>query len=164
MSLDATPGGISSDSFVDVTTADSYILGRLYTTEWDEASLENKERALKMATVELDRQAWKGTISASTQALRWPRGNVTDLDGNLLASDEIPIFLENATTELAMSLLQSNRYAESESTGIKKVQAGTVLVEFDRKDTNSRNPTTVYQMIAPYTNAGIGNWTWLSRG
>lgn len=164
MALDASVNGTSSDSYVSVADADAYMAARLYTVEWDAATTDEKERSLKQATVELDRMNWKGTVTTTTQALRWGRSGVYDLDGVEFPSDEIPYWLTQATTELASSLVVKDRYKESDSTGIRKVSAGEVAVSFDRKDTNSRNPVTVNQMIAPYLNAGsLGSWTYLER-
>lgn len=137
---------------------------RLYAQDWDDSNTNERERALKMATIELDRMNWKGDLTSTAQALRWPRANVTGLDDNTFPSDEIPTFLTQATVELANSLIQKDRYKELDSTGIRKVSAGEVAVSFDRRDTNPRNPVTVMQMIAPYVNAGtLGSWTYLER-
>ena len=80
MTIDASIGGASSDSFTSLADANTYMGARLYTTEWDTASDTNKEKALKQATVELDRMNWKGDVvdTATPQALRWPRSSVKD--------------------------------------------------------------------------------------
>jgi hypothetical protein len=167
MAIDSTAGGVAADSYVDIATADAYADTKLYVAEWTDATTADKERALKMSTVELDRMDWKGDLKDPTtpQRLRWPRANVLDLDGSYLASTTIPRFLEEATVELAIGLLKKDRYAESDNVGIRKVQAAEVAVSFDRKDTNTRNPITMLQMIKPYLNSGggVGNWTLLLR-
>jgi len=165
MAFDSTVSGATANSYISLAEASEYFEGRLYTTSWDDASYTDREKALRYATTELDRMAWKGTITdPDVQALRFPRTGLYDLDGNLLAADEIPTFLIDATSELAISLLEGNRYAENESVGLKKVKAAEVEVEFDSKWQNSRNTATVTKMINPYLlYSSDGNYTLLMR-
>jgi len=167
MAIDATPGGINANSFATEDAANDYVIyEREYAADFLAASSSTKEKVLRMATKELDAMNWKGTIVDTTtpQALRWPRSGVYSLDGVELASDEIPLWLERATIELAISLFQKNRYDDPETQGLRKVTAGEVAVSFDRKDRPTRNPTTVNQMIAPYLVGGsTGNFTYNVR-
>jgi len=166
MAFDSTVSGASANSYISVAEADAYFEGRLYTTEWDNASLADQEKALRMATTELDPMDWKGTMTDTTtpQALSWPRSGVYDSNGLLLASDEIPVFLINATSELALSQLVSNRYAEDDAVGLRKVTAGEVAISWDRRWQNTRNPITVNQMISPYLLfSSSANYTLLNR-
>ena len=164
MALDSTVNGASSDSYVSVTDADTYMAARLYTTEWDAASTPDKEKSLKMSTVELDRMAWRGTVTTTTQALRWGRSGVFDLDGVEFPSDEIPYWLTQATTELANSLVKEDRYAENDAVGLRKVTAGEVAISWDRRWQNTRNSITVLQMISPYLQySASANYTLLDR-
>lgn len=166
MSIVSTAGSATADSYADIATADAYAAARLYATAFSDATTDFKERALKMATRELDKMNWLGDIVDTTtpQALRWPRSSVTDLDGTAVSSTTIPQFLEEATIELALELLKKDRYAESDSKGIRKVQAGAVAVSFDRKDTSPRNSITVMQLISHYLEMGsTGSYTLLNR-
>lgn len=156
--IDATIGGASSDSYTSVADADSYHDARLGNDEWYDASTSNKERALKMATRELDKENWKGEIVDTTtpQALRSPRSEVKDLDDQTISSTIIPVFLKNATAELAWELIKSDRTVDSDTAGIKEVVAGSVEVVFDKYDRTSVIPFAVINMVSPYINGGIG--------
>ena len=166
MSIDATVGGASSDSYITVAQAASYFEGRLYTTSWDDANTATRELSLRMSTNELDKMGWRGDIADSTtpQSLRWPRTGIFDLDDNAVLSTIIPTFLIDATSELALALLEKNRYAENDATGLRKVTAGEVAISWDRRWQNTRNPIVVNQLISPYLlHSSSANYTLLDR-
>ncbi len=161
MTLDATAGGISSDSYVTLAFADNYSVNdRRYTTDFQAASDADKETVIRQATIELDAMNWKGTIVDTTtpQALRWPRSGVYSLDDVLFSTTAIPLWLQRATAELAIGLFDDDRYGDPDTRGLRKVTAGEVAVSFDRKDKSTRNPITVQRMISPYIiNGSVGN-------
>lgn len=106
MALDATPAGAASDSYLTVAAADAFAaadLGR-HATAWAAASTDQKERALKRATRDLDSHI--GTVFAqfdpdTPQALLFPRSRDTDTNGNPV----IPVVLKKATYEQAIFVL-----------------------------------------------------------
>lgn len=151
MSLDATAGGVSSNSYATVAEADAYHANHLYASAWTGAITANKEAALIWATRLLDEQAdWHGYPTTLTQALRWPRSWVPDRDGQVWVSNAIvPTFLQNATAELARWLLTEDRTAER-VIGLKSVKADVVAVDFDRFDVKPILPPSVRSLIDHY--------------
>lgn len=139
MTLTATPGS-TADSYVDVATADTYFSSRLYADTWEEATPQSKEKALKMATKILDAMDWKGTKTDSGNSLRWPRTGVYNRDDEALDSETIPAFLEEATAELALDLLDDDttKTSEQDKALVKKVKAGPVDVEFAVPDVSEK--------------------------
>ena len=102
MAIDATIGGATSDSYSTVADADAYHTNHLYHATWTAASTDSKERSLKMATRLLDeRITWVGSKYTDEQHLRWPRGSVTDLDG-----DSVLTFSKTDTADVLPTIVQ----------------------------------------------------------
>lgn len=125
--LDATVGGASSNSYVNLATAEAYMLGRVNPWPVTATDLE-KTAALINATALLEREQWAGTrgtdpASALVQALAWPRrwvptleftaypeyvtDNFIDTSVAFYSSLTIPTPIIRATCELAMELLRA---------------------------------------------------------
>jgi hypothetical protein len=154
MSLDATLSGENSNSFCDVTSADTYHGNRLHNNEWDEASDSDKEASLVQATYMLNELEWSGTIDEdSVQALRFPREELLDKDGRTLSG--IPTFLINATSELALHLLREEFVSPSLAAAQKRVKAGSVELEyFEVTPIGGQIPSKVMGMVYPYISGG----------
>lgn len=69
---------VGTDSYISVTDADTYFGNRLYADAWTNAGATDKEKALKQACREIDRQALRGRKADSAQALEFPRCYVAD--------------------------------------------------------------------------------------
>lgn len=151
MALDATAGGVASNSYATAAEGDSYHAAHLYGTVWTGATTANKEAALIWATRLLDEQVdWKGYVETLTQALRWPRQMVLERDGRrYFDNTTIPTFLKHATAELARHLLAGDRTKER-SIGLASVDADTVSVVFDKHDVKPILPPSVKSIIEPY--------------
>ena len=147
MSIDATPNGANSDSFLTVAEADAYWATNLYATTWVAGSNAEREKALKMATRILDEKcAWAGTRASSTQALGWGRTDVT-YDGITVSSTTVPIQIKNATAQFAGDLLVSNLTANSEGKGLNSLRVGEITLDFDKTDTAGVMPEIVQEML-----------------
>lgn len=154
MTIDATAGGANSDSFATIAEANAYHNARLHNETWFDANTDTKERALKWATRILDDMKWKGSKTASTQALEWPRAAVLNLNGDELDDATIPTFLINAVSEYAFELIKMDREVDSDTKGISQVMAGEVSVKFDKTDRPSKTPTSIYRIIKNYLASG----------
>lgn len=148
----ATPGAANATSYATIQQGDDYFSAHPYPDTWEDASADEKCRALVTATRMLDSwYDWFGTASTLTQALLWPRRGVKrpgiseyEVPGavgsewnepsfaTLIPSDEIPRQIREATIELAAALLASNRTADSdvETQGIDSLTAGPVSLKF----------------------------------
>jgi hypothetical protein len=105
MALIAIPGAADANSYITLEDAQVYFANRVYTDAWDDA--DDQTKALITATQRLDQEGFMGQRASETQALKWPRTGVYS-DGLLLADDEIPQKVKDATCELALSLGGSN--------------------------------------------------------
>lgn len=102
--LVATAKSATANVYDTLANADTYFEGRLAVTAWDAASDDDKNRALRMATDELDKAVFTGTRTTAAQRLQWPRYDTYDHDGWVYDSDVNPRPIKEAMFELALSL------------------------------------------------------------
>lgn len=127
--LDATVAGSDSNSYITVDEGDTFADERLQTTNWDNAaSADVKERALIMATRRLDAEKYQGLKDTDGQALKWPRINATNDDGEEFDTDTIPAIVKEATFELALHYLNENAGSNDPlaPTGLEQFSEATV--------------------------------------
>ena len=82
--------------YLDIVDASSYFADRLNTDEWDYADDIKRLKALKMATLAIDRLNFRGYKADDAQEHQFPRG--TDVD--------IPDDIQYACCEIALKLLE----------------------------------------------------------
>lgn len=104
--LVATLAGASSNSYITVADATTYFDNRLDASDWTAATADNKAAALITATSWLDTLEFYGDRSATTQALKWPRTDIT-CDGVEATAAFIPREIKDATCEAALALLRN---------------------------------------------------------
>lgn len=98
-------GLAAANAYVSVADADAYFADRGDPTAWSGATDPAKQAAIVKATDYIEKRfghRFVGTKGSSTQALSWPRDNAYDRDGFLLADDEVPTKVANATAEYAL--------------------------------------------------------------
>jgi len=83
-------------SYCTIEYANEYFAGRLHAERWGETSDADKEKALRQATKEIDRQLLKGRKATDTQELAFPRHPDT----------EVPEAVKEACCEIALALLE----------------------------------------------------------
>jgi len=159
--LDATVGGVSSNAFVVVATADTYLEARANASSWASASNTTKEQCVISATRALNAMQWKGRRVASTQALAWPRYDVWDGDRDaLIEEDVIPSWLQDATCELAFETLRagtSDVYALPAKEGVIEETIGPLTTRWAdpfAQKTGLRRYPMVWQLIARFVLGG----------
>jgi hypothetical protein len=140
ITIDATVGGSSSNSFVTEVEQIAYMETRLNNSDWTTVSgsalTDDENKALVESSRELSAEAWKGRRVTSTQALSWPRDNVQNPDDpNLDYYDDtvIPQRVKDATMELAFQYIKAGTTdvaALSSSRGIKRDKIETLEVEY----------------------------------
>lgn len=152
MAIDATPGGIASDSYATLAEAEAYLGARLYADAWSSATEAQKEAALKWATSLVDTLDFPhpSKIATETQRLRWPRAHVYTPDGISVASNAIPRFLREAVIEFALALLEDNRAAESGLAQFEEITVGAIVIRKDRTSRRPLVPPAAWNLLAPY--------------
>jgi len=151
LTIDASVGGSSSNSYCTLAEAETYHEGRLNNTDWTGATTDNKNRALSTATRLLDEWVrWEGSTNTSTQALQWPRYDVLDRHGVEFSALIIPSFLKDATAELALFLLGEDRTTDPDTKGFSSISAGPVSLTIDKQDRRAVLPESVQSMVRFY--------------
>ena len=87
---------VGENSYIDIDGADEYFAGRLHAESWEQADDSTKEKALKQATREIDRQPLKGRKTETSQTLAFPR----------YPDSEVPETVKEACCEIALALLE----------------------------------------------------------
>lgn len=131
--IDATVGGVSANAYCTLAEANAFIETHPYTTAWDAATTDTKNRAIITATRLLDeRVEWHGAPATTTQRLAWPMSGMVDRNGNAIEDDELPEALKQAVAEYARQLVGYDYTAEPGAArdGLKRVKAGSVEIEY----------------------------------
>lgn len=136
ITIDATVGGASANSFVTLVEADAYMTGRLNAALWDAATDDNKNRALVEATRYLTALTWGGDRVTATQALAWPRQWAHDPDSptqDYFATTVIPTRIKTGTEELAFQFIKKGTTdvaALDPTSDIKREKVDVIEVEY----------------------------------
>lgn len=121
---------VGVDVYATIAEADAYSTGRGWTA-WGTASDAEKEFALKDAAVYLDSSyTWKGSIATLSQALAWPRAEVTDKEGRTLDNSTIPQRIKDASAELANLRLAGPLVTAADNAKLSELQTGSVKMKF----------------------------------
>ena len=143
----------TANSYASIADGDAYHATHLYASAWHQVGNAQKEKALIWATRLLDEQvSWDGHKLERDQALQWPRNGVIDRGNFLIDSNVIPQIIKDAVSELARYLLTSDRTAESDTIGFKRIKAGSVEIEVDKTDRDSQLrivPKHIFAMLKP---------------
>lgn len=131
LSVVATVGASTANSYDTVANADSYFEAHPDWATWDKLNTSEKGRYMILATRMIDAENIDGdkydtttTSGVPDQALRFPRA-VDYLDGTLI----IPVPVKHATYEQAVYLAKSgtnNTRAELQAQGVRSVSIGDV--------------------------------------
>ena len=110
VTITATVGSASANSFVTLSEWTTYMESRLNSDAFDDATTDEQNRALTEATRELSSIMWPGVRTDDVQALAWPRElvrNPDDPNHNYYDDDIIPDRVKRATYELALAFLKA---------------------------------------------------------
>jgi hypothetical protein len=151
VSIDATAGGASANSYITLTEANTFVEAMISSTDvskWTTGTDDTRNRALAAAAQRLDRERFLGARATDTQSMQWPRTGVRKPDTYLntyatgfpfrisedyFTDTEIPDQIKRAQIELAV-------YLHNNTDGIslggledfKSVQVGSISVTPDK--------------------------------
>jgi hypothetical protein len=153
----ATAGAANANSYLTRAEADIYFGDRLFASRWTGASNDNKDQALLWATKLIDATIiFTGEKTAASQALEWPRTGMLDRNGDAVSTSTIPQLLKDITAEVALTLLASDRLAESDASvqGLSSLRAGPVTLTFKESIPAPKAVAeTIYNMF-------VFSWIW----
>ena len=135
------PTADSTNSYCTRAEADDYFASRLHSGAWTGAVNADKEVALIMATRQIDLAfEFDGSTTEIGQGLQWPRIGMFGPTGEVIEEDEIPNRLIEATAEMAMALLSTDRTLDSDSDALSSLGVGPISISFKQSNTPSRKP------------------------
>ena len=155
---DGIPVAGGDDYYGDEIGGSAYFDERLRTWAWDDATSENRVKALFEASRSINRLAFKGAKTDPDQAMQFPRNSDT----------EVPQVILWATYELALVLLDElDPEFEIRKLGVTSESYAGVRTTYDRSSVDPGTlagipSTQAWQYLQPYL-ADPGEIT-LSRG
>lgn len=132
------------DSYISLTDADVYMLGRIGSSDWATASQLVRQQALVSATRWVQR-----VLGALVEAADIPDP----------ADDPAPLQLQHATVEAANALVVDSTLQDKSaatSSNIKAVQAGSARVEKFRPESGTALPTIAQALLNSWVSANGG--------
>lgn len=160
-------GKSDAETYVSVADADTYHTAYGNPSAWSGAATGDKESALRKAAQYLDakyRLSWKGTRSVQTQALAWPRMDVTDFDGYDLDANALPQKLKDAASVMALRSIGEDIYPDVSSPGDiseETVRVGPITESI--KYTGGRSQLKSYTLVEELLSDLIGASQTLER-
>jgi hypothetical protein len=163
----ATVGATNANCYISRTDAQTYFDGRLKVDEWTNASNDDKDRSLIMATGRLDQEEWRGGKYTNEQALKWPRHTTFDDSGYPYLTTAIPDVVEDATCELALVMLKSPTFlADSGLEGLEKIGIGSGAVSVEPRASAKAGalPENIVRLLRTVRRASAGISANVDRG
>jgi hypothetical protein len=149
--LNAVPGDPLANAYVTVVQATAFLTMRLQTAPWTDASVPDQEAALQWATRLIDEQVqWYSVPTYPDQALALPQVGLVDQWGRQLASNVIPVPVQQATALYALALLAVSveDVPASGSTDLliksKKIGGTTITYQDVSSAASTRAPVSPY--------------------
>lgn len=150
-------GLVNASSYISISFADTYHRDRANTT-WAAGDFGARESAILKATEYIDSQwVFQGTTTfpQTPQALQFPRTGMVNEEGCLVDAESLPLGLQRATAEMALSILtNSGDVSPATVTGGAKKRRERVGVleselEFDAHEGSTFFPR-VSRLLAPF--------------
>ncbi len=152
-----TPSSADANSYVSLADAETIMESVYYKDNWEAATDGNKNIVLVQSTRMIDEQMnfYGSRTFPETQALEFPRYTCpkrTGTNGYISYWDEneIPEWLELATTVYANSLLGENRGADSDTKGFKYLKVDVLAMEVDKLDRQATMSDEVWDIVKFY--------------
>jgi len=164
ITLDATVGGASSNSYVTIARSNAIAETLPHMGEWLTSAEINKSQLLLHATRLIDRHFLpNGAKVNDAQALLWPQSGLSYAStGTAIPENIIPEFVELATVEWAWEL-QENPYPNSDiADGLKTLNTPSYRMEFTGSG-QKRVPEVVADLLSPYVRRQQRSFTRLVR-
>ena len=113
---------VGENSYIDTEEASTYFNGRLHAESWGQADDSTKEKALKQATREIDRQPLKGRKTETSQTLAFPR----------YPDSEVPVAVKDACCEEVLAILESgnSQRRKLQKEGVQSFSLGNMSETF----------------------------------
>lgn len=139
-----TIGGNDYTAYASVAEADIYLaVDPVRATQWASLTTDQKGSYLISATRRLDFLQWDGEKTGGhTQENAWPRTGLQYPDGEDVATDEVPLEVENACILLAGSIAINATAAASSSSSskVKSIRTLSTSITYFSTSVSSTTP------------------------
>ena len=164
ITLDATVGGVSSNSYVTVARSNALAETLPHMGEWLTSAEINKSQLLLHATRLIDRHFLpNGAKVDDTQALWWPQSGLSYASTSVTIPENIiPEFVELATVEWAWALHEDPFPSGDISGGLRILGTPSYRMEFTGSK-QKRVPEVVSDLLSPYVRQQPRSFTRLVR-
>lgn len=144
--------GVSgANSYRSTIDIDEWVLTNPHDNTWVGLTQAQKNGYAVMSCRVLNEQIeWDGWQTDDEQSLDLPRSGMVDCNGNSIDNDEIPSEAQNAQCELARLLAESDRTADSETAGFKRIKVGSIELEIDKSDRSPVLASSVWNQIEAF--------------
>lgn len=152
---------LNTNSYVEVTDANTYFETRIDSASWENAADSLKEEALVTATQIIDNNPWIGSAVSLSQALAWPRKNAIYYDNRMgqqitFSESEIPNLVKIAVYEQALHLLNNEDLLAQTTQTYESISIGSLSVTDSNSDVTriSITPNFIMKHIRPLVRRG----------
>jgi hypothetical protein len=156
MSLAATVGASTSNSYCALAEAETYFADRIGKDDngnWNKTSAgisrtdAEKSAALVTATRRIDEEQFRGFKVSTDQALKWPRVGVTDEDGIPFSTTTIPERVKQAVYTTALELLRADFISETYMGNFSYFSAGAVQIKQFSQTSAGKLPAEAVRLL-----------------
>ena len=151
--LTAIAADPSANAYCTLAEAEDYVAGLVFPGKWTTAAADAKNRAIVTATRMLDDGFdWFGFPTTYEQRLQHPRIGLVTRTGDEVPDDLVADALKDATSELAVQVLNVNRDADNdaEAAGISSLGAAGVSLSFKSTARSKPIPDSVARALAHF--------------
>jgi len=120
--LDPTPGGASANTYATLAEGNAYFEVRPGSEVWQDAGTDERTKGLLFAVVLIDREIYYDRKFSAGQALKFPRSNQSDSDGDPIIFTDI----KHAQFEQALDLMKGEyfdrlEFLEQKQMGVRQI-------------------------------------------
>lgn len=162
----------TATAYCSLVFANAYHASYGNPSAWSSATVATREAAIREATMALDARyggRWSGFRYSTAQALDWPRTYAYDSAGNEIASDVVPVRLQQATAAMALLHIQGVSISPTvRTTGDIRSEALSAASGASKSVTyagTKPSETQLVQVERMLQTAGLvssgGSWGWL---
>ena len=134
-----TINSVNYTSYASVAEADARLaVDATRAATWAAKTTDEKAALLVQATYAMDLLSWQGTkTGGDTQVNMFPRTSMVYASGGAVATDEVPLGVQDGTALLAGSIALEPEAGEKSTSGsnVSSVKAGSTEVTFFRQTT-----------------------------
>lgn len=162
---------LNTNCYVSIADANEYFDTRIDSANWFSAITDVKEQALVTATSMVDDNAWLGSAVSSSQALAWPRKNVTFYSNKMgaqitIANTVVPTQVKIAVYEQALHLINNEDVLLGQTTSYESISIGSIslsdsngdVTRISKKPQEARKP--IKELLHRGSSGGMGGMWW----